>query len=217
MRVLYLRCVHKADEVDLELKPFIEDGSSPGFDGQTVSISSPDALRDFLLDQDLSTYQILVLGAHGHPSKSGFLVRDEPVRWHDFAALLCGALSKNCSLILFSCYGGYPGIGRAFNSASGPDVIFGPYVAVLSDAMTHAIRLITDWKNGAVDGNKSPLPLVEQVNAWAAKTYFKKYDQDFLRVLWKEGHKICRFPAPPNGWRRDRPKGAIISIRGWKR
>jgi hypothetical protein len=62
MRVLNLRCFHKADEVDLELKPSIENGSSSGFDGQTVSISSPDPLRDFLLDQDLGTYHILVLG-----------------------------------------------------------------------------------------------------------------------------------------------------------
>jgi hypothetical protein len=111
MRVLYLRCFHKADEVDLKLKPFIENGGSSGFDGQTVSISSPDALRDFLHDQDLGTYQILVLGAHGHPSKSGFLVRDEPVRWHDFAELLRGTLSKDL-LFSLSCFSPVTGTSR---------------------------------------------------------------------------------------------------------
>jgi hypothetical protein len=85
-----------------------------------------------------------------------------------------------------------------FNQNSGPDFVFGPFIRVQAGAMTYAVRQILQWKmNGGGDAN-SAKELVDNVNSWASKEYQSSpYDQEFLRVMWSEGHKIFRHPNEP--------------------
>lgn len=214
MRVRYLSCFPENDVVEEPLNELIRDLTATDVDVRVATIPTPDALRDFLLHEDFCDCDILILGAHGHDSKTGFCVREQEVRWHDLAALLKDALPTTCTFIFYSCNGGYPGIGHAFSKSSGPDFIFGPYIRVLPDAMTHAVRAVIEAKRSGMKTSGEARRLVESINRWAAETYFKKYDRSFLRVLWKSGHKISRYPNKPS---RDQPTKTPIKLRGWKR
>jgi hypothetical protein len=214
MNVLYLSCFPENDVVEEPLKELIRDLKASDSDGRVATIPTADALRDFLLREDFGDYDILILGAHGHESKTGFCVREQDVRWHDLAALLKDALPKTCTFIFYSCNGGYPGIGHAFSKSSGPDFIFAPYIRVLPDAMTYAVKAAIDSKRSGMKTSEDASQLVERINRWGAETYFGKYGRSFLRVLWKSGHRISRYPNTRGG---DRPTKAPIKIRGWKR
>jgi hypothetical protein len=214
VKVRYLSCFPEKDLVEEPLNELIQDLIATDVHVQVATIPTPDALRDFLLREDFGDCDILILGAHGHESKTGFCIREQEVRWHDLAALLKDALPKTCTFIFYSCNGGYPGIGHAFNKSSGPDFIFGPYIRVLPDAMTHAVKAIIDAKRSGIKTPDEGRQMVESINRWAAETYFAKYDRSFLRVLWKCGRRICRYPNTPS---RDQPKKAPIKLRGWKR
>ena len=214
MKVRYLSCFPENDVVEEPLNELIRDLPATDFDARVATIPTADALRDFLLHEDFSDCDILILGAHGHDSKTGFCVRGQEVRWHDLAALLKDALPKTCTFIFYSCNGGYPGIGHAFSKSSGPDFIFGPFIRVLPDAMAHAVKAAIDSKRNGMKTSDDARRLVESINRWAAETYFGRYDQSFLRVLWKCGRRICRYPDTPS---RDQPTRAPIKLRGWKR
>jgi hypothetical protein len=214
MNVLYLSCFPENDVVEEPLNELIRDLKATDSDVRVATIPTADALRDFLLCEDFSDCDILILGAHGHGSKTGFCVREQKVRWHDLAALLKDALPKTCTFIFYSCNGGYPGIGHALSKSSGPDFIFAPYIRVLPDAMTYAVKAVIDSKRSGMKTPEDASQLVERINRWAAETYFGKYDRSFLRVLWKSGHRISRYPNTRSS---DRPTKAPIKIRAWKR
>lgn len=214
MKVRYLSCFPEKDVAEEPLNELIRDLPAIDVDVQVTTIPTADILRDFLLHEDFSDCDIFILGAHGHESKTGFCVREQEVRWHDLAALLKDALPKTCTFIFYSCNGGYPGIGPAFSKSSGPDFIFGPYIKVLPDAMTHAVKAVIDSKGSAIKTPDDASRLVESINQWAAGTYFGRYDQSFLRVLWKCGRRICPYPDTPSS---DQPTRAQIKLRGWKR
>ncbi len=128
MKVLYLRCFREDDVVEEPLKELIRDLTAADFDVRVATIPTADALREFLLRENFDGCDILILGAHGHDSKTGFCVREQEIRWHDLAALFEDALPRTCTFIFYSCNCGYPGIGHAFSKSSGPDFIFGPYI-----------------------------------------------------------------------------------------
>jgi len=214
MKVLYLSCFPENDVAEEPLNELIRDLTGTDVDVRVATTPTPDALRDCLLHEDFSDCDVLILGAHGHDSRTGFRVREQEVRWHDLAALLKDALPKTCTFIFYSCNGGYPGIGHALKQSSGPDFIFGPYIEVLPDAMTYAVKAIIDAKRSGIKTPDEANRLVESINRWAAETFFAKYDQSFLRVLWKCGRRICRYPNTPS---RDQPKKAAIKLRGWQR
>ncbi len=86
--------------------------------------------------------------------------------------------------------------------------------------MDHAVESIIRFKSDHGVTTASALALVKRVNDWAAETYPEKsdeYDQSFLRAIWKEGHKILRYPSDPNVWPQDRPVGERFPLRGWRR
>lgn len=214
MKVCYLSSFPEKDVAEGPLNELIRDLPATDVDVRVTTIPTADALRDFLLHEDFSDCDILILGAHGHDSKTGFGVREQEVRWHDLAALLKDALPRTCTFIFYSCNGGYPGIGHALKQSSGPDLIFGPYIEVLPDAMTYAVGAIIDAKRSDIKTPDEASHLVNSINRWAAETYFAKYDRSFLRVLWKCGRRICRYPNTPS---RDQPRKSSIKLRGWKR
>ena len=214
MKVRYLSCFPEKDVAEEPLTELIRNLPATDVDVRVTTIPTADTLRDFLLHEDFCDCDIFILGAHGDDSKTGFCVREQEVRWHDLAALLKDALPKTCTFIFYSCNGGYPGIGHAFSKSSGPDFIFGPYIRVLPDAMTHAVKAIIDAKRSGIKTPAEAIHLVESINRWAAETYFAKYDRSLLRVLWKFGRRICRYPNTPS---RDQPKKAPIKLRGWNR
>lgn len=213
MKVRYLSCFPENDVVEESLNELIRDLAATDVDVRVATIPTADALRDFLLHEDFSDCDILVLGAHGHDSKTGFCVREQEVRWHDLAEILKGTLPKPCTFIFYSCNGGYPGIGHAFSNSGGPDFILGPFIRLLPDAMTQAVKAIIDSKGSGIKTPDDASRLVDSINRRAAETYFAKYDRSFLRVLWKCGRRICRHPNAPS---RDQPKKAPIKLRGWK-
>jgi hypothetical protein len=214
VKVLYLSCFPENDVVEEPLKELIRGLTAVDFDVRVATIPTANALRDFLLREDFGDCDIFILGAHGHRSRTGFYVREEEVRWHDLAALLKDALPKTCTFIFYSCNGGYPGIGHAFGKSRGSDFIFAPYIEVLPDAMTYAVKAVIDSKRSGMKTSEDARQLVKRINRWAAETYFGKYDRSFLRVLWKSGHRISRYPNTRSS---DRPTKAAIKIRGWKR
>jgi hypothetical protein len=136
----------------------------------------------------LDDVDILIIGAHGHSSLTGFCIGDEPTRWHELASNLEGRLPASCSFIFYLCNGGYPGIAHVFDGASGPDFVFGPYIAVDADAMKYAVRRIVDWKRKFLGTPEQACELIDDVNKWAKEMYSDSpYDQSFLRVQWRGG------------------------------
>jgi hypothetical protein len=107
-----------------------------------------------------------------------------------------------------------PGIGHAFSKSSGPDFIFVPYIRVLPDAMTCAVKAVIDSKRSGMKTSEDASQLVERINRWAAETYFGRYDRSFLRVLWKSvtEYLVIQIHAVAIGQRKP-----PIKIRGWKR
>jgi hypothetical protein len=212
MKILYVSCFGENDPAERPLRSKLQEWRSAPIDLDVTQFSKAKPLREFLTAKDLGDYDILVIGAHGHPSKSGFLVGDEPVRWHDLAAALKRALPRNCTFVFYSCNGAYPGIGHALSKNGGPDFIFGPYIVVEGAAMVRAIQEIVELKkNGIKDGERAS-ELVKSVNEWASVTYNNLYEKSFLRVVWKDGRKIHRYPDVRS---KDRPQSPIIKLRGW--
>lgn len=205
--VRYISCFKPGDAGEEPLLKLLNSWGE--IQGRLVDVScvaTPDELKDHLLT--IQNPDILVVGGHGHGSLEGFLVRDEPVRWHDLAFLLCGKLPPKCTFVFYSCNGGYPGIAHIFGRTGGPDFVFGPTIQVEGEAMAYATEQILDWKEAG--GNKnSAQELVDRVNSWSEFTYLHACDQNFLRV-WDENRR--RHPAAP---RTSRPSGASIPNRKW--
>jgi hypothetical protein len=164
-----------------------------------------------LLSLTLDDVDILIVGAHGHGSLTGFYVGDEPTRWHELASKLKGRLPASCSFIFYSCNGGYSGIAHIFDGASGPDFAFGPYIRVDADAMKYAVRRIVEWKRKFLHTPKQACELVDEVNQWAKEMYPNRpYNQSFLRVHWRDGHKNLRHPKEPGP---DKPTLPLIPLK----
>ncbi len=180
------------------------------------SITTQDAIdanhlraRIYNLCQGSQIPDVLIIGAHGHQSLSGFLVRNDSVRWHDLASLIAAQINFPRALIFYSCNGGYPGISHALTGQNGLELVFGPRITVAAKAMTKATLDILEWKqNGArcVDRAKT---LVTRINAWGAS--WSRTHGKFLRVMWGQGAGT-RYPDDPHN---QRPIGGVIPLRGW--
>jgi hypothetical protein len=213
LKIHYVSCFRPDDQAELPLRTELQGWKSRNDIELTHDIAQDaENLREHLKSLANKPVDVLIVGGHGHGSLSGFLVGDDPVRWHDLACLLRGTLSKTCTFIFYSCNGGYPGINPVLDHNFGPDFVFGPYISVEGAAMTHAITEILTWKlNGGGDA-KAASTLVDRVNSWASTIYNFPYEQSFLRVIWRQGRKIRRHP---NRRSSDKVTKPLIKLRGW--
>lgn len=213
MNVHYVSCFTPSDHAEQPLlsalRTWRDKSDQPA---QQVQVADPGALKQHLEAMSKAALDVLILGGHGHPSMEGFWVRGTPLRWHDLAFLLRGALPRSCTFVFYSCNGGYPGIMHIFGRDSGPDYVFGPRISVYARAMTHATMEILKWKEaGGGDSSKARV-FVDTINTWAATEYSHDPDhQQFLRVIWCEGSN-CRHPDKPSA---EIPNGSSIPLLGW--
>jgi hypothetical protein len=212
LRVHYLGCFRPMDRAEARLLKSFGALRALGCDVLTSSVESAGQLRVHILNQNFSDCNVFVLGGHGHPSLSGFFVHDEEVRWHDLAHTLKGRLPQSSTFIFYSCYGAFPGIGHAFSKDAGPKFIFGPNTSVKSSVMTRAVTRLIESRLGGEMNVTEVCRQVDALNTSAKFSFFKSHNQSFIRVLWKEGRQIRRYPNIPSA---DRPRGPIIPSRGW--
>mgnify|MGYP003406554121 CR=1 FL=1 len=213
MYVHYLSCFTPQDDAETPLLRALGTWKSKSGSAPLQSVATdPEDLASQLDALALSSLDVLLIGGHGHDSRSGFWVNEMPLRWHDLAFRLRGKLPKSCSFIFYSCNGGYPGIAHVFGRESGPDFVFGRSISVYADAMTYAVMHILAWKDaGHCDAIQARV-LVDSINAWATKQYPLENDHhQFLRVTWCEGSR-SRYPDQPGG---EAPSENRIRLRGW--
>jgi hypothetical protein len=213
VKVHYVSCFPENDGAEAPLRTQLLNWQArANVEITTTKAENAEALRLHLKEHNKEALDVLIIGAHGHASLSGFNVQSEPVRWHDLALLLRGSLPEGCTFIFYSCNGGYHGIRPMFSKHSGPDFAFGPYIRAWGDAMAHAVNEILTWKMTGVRDFSAACSLVDAVNQWASMTYTKPYDQSFLRVMWSEYPKIRYYPSRHGSDRFTKP---LIKLRGW--
>ena len=212
MRVHYVSCFPVGDNAEKPLSNLLRGwGELAEVQLTETAIGAAEDLRHHLRDMPKESLDVLIVGGHGHASRSGFWVRKDEVRWHDLAFQLRGSLPRSCSFIFYSCDGAFPGIAHIFGRETGPDVVFGPRISALAEAMCHAVQEILEWKKQGGGDAASARSLVDRVNAWATSIYLDPNDHEFLRVIWCEGPG-CRHPNKPSP---DEPKAAMIPLRKW--
>jgi len=212
MRIRYVSCFEKPDRAEAPLIAKLQEWEKlPDLTLTQTVVSCATELHQQIVDMETDALDVLIVGGHGHKSRSGFWVGPEPLRWQDLAFLLRGKLSIRCSFIFYSCDGGYPGISHVFGRVGGPDYVFGPRISVDADAMAEATHRILEWKLGGAGDVSAACQLVDDVNAWARSTYFDPNHHEFLRVMWCEGPQ-SRYPNKPGP---EKPIGEMIKLRGW--
>ncbi len=212
MKIQYVSFFREGDRAEGPLEDYLADLQSESDTHLTISaVRTSSNWHQDLRSLLLAELDILIVGCHGHDSRTGFYIGDQPVRWHELASVLKDCLPRSCSFIFYSCNGGYPGIGHMFYGAGGPDYIFGPYIEVDADAMKYAARQIARWKReGGTSTPEGACALVDEVNDWSKSMYSHKYDQSFLRVQWTDGRKTHRHPDEPGP---DKPKSPLIPLK----
>ncbi|WP_437741861.1 hypothetical protein WMF39_40720 [Sorangium sp. So ce1504] len=212
MRVHYINCFNVGDPAGTPLSDALDAWQSDSRRLVRDDAVDGNQLRARIdrLWQANDVPDVLIVGGHGHPSLSGFSVRNDAVRWHDLAFLLREQTSGPWTFVFYSCNGGYPGIMHAFGRANGLDFVFGPRIEVAADAMTHATMEIISWKEGGGGDFAAAKALVDQVNTWGIAAHGEAHAM-FLRVMWAEG-SAARHPNAPNT---QRPIGDPIPLREW--
>jgi hypothetical protein len=212
MKIAYVSCFKQDDPAEAPLTSDLENlASDEGIDIASAIAQDADSLWACFESLPLKTLDVLIIGGHGHGSLSGFIVGNEPVRWHGLARRLSGRLPESCTLIFYSCNGAFLGIGHIFSKGAGPDYVFGPYIGVDPDAMAYAARAIIAWKKAAGGAPDAACKLVNKVNKWARRRYQDRYDQSFLRVPWYEHPYTRRHPTKPSSDKFDQP---LIPLKG---
>jgi hypothetical protein len=212
VRIHYVSFFRENDQAERPLRDYLADLQNEAETELMISeVNDASKWKPELLSLKFDELDILIIGCHGHNSLTGFCISDEPVRWHELASALKNSLPASCSLIFYSCNGGYLGMAHVFYGSGGPDFLFGPYIHVDSDAMKYAVRQIVDWKRRGPSTPEQACCLVSAVNEWARSMYpRKKYDQSFLRVQWREAHKTFRHPTESGP---DKPTLPPISLK----
>jgi hypothetical protein len=212
MKIHYVSCFPPNDAAELPLRRELNLWGDQNNQNLTVhEVTTPDELKTHLLALDKTSLNVLIVGGHGHGSLMGFNVWENPVRWHDLAHLLRGKLPNACTFVFYSCDGGYPGIMHIFGRETGPDLVFGPRIKVMAEAMTHATIEILKWKGTGGGDTTAAKTLIDRLHNWARGQYLDEYDHDFLRVMWSEGQN-ARYPDQPGP---DKPNGTSIPLREW--
>ncbi len=212
MRVHYINCFNVGDPAGTPLSDKLDawQSTSRRLMQQDAVDGNQLRARIYELWQADEVPDVLIVGGHGHPSLSGFKVRNELVAWSDLAYLLREQTSRPWTFIFYSCNGGYPGIMLAFRHANGLDFVFGPRIEVAADAMTHATMEIISWKEGGGGNVVAAKSLVDRVNTWGNERDAGAH-ASFLRVMWGVG-AADRYPDTPNA---QDPIGDVIPLRGW--
>src|SRR5437588_11494292 len=104
MKIHYVSCFPRNDQAELPLRTeMLQWESRSDIELANAVTQHAESFREHLISLINKPVDVLIVGGHGHNSLSGFLIGNDPVRWHDFAALLRGTLPKTCSFIFYSC------------------------------------------------------------------------------------------------------------------